>query len=42
MTEENHCYENAIAEQVNEILKDESYLDQTFLARGRQVWQLTD
>ena len=30
MTEENHCYENAIAERVNGILKDESYLDQTF------------
>ena len=30
MTEENHCYENAIAERVNGILKDEFYLDQTF------------
>jgi putative transposase len=30
MTEENYCYENAIAERVNEILKDEFYLDQTF------------
>ncbi len=28
MTEENHCYENAIAERVNDILKDEFYLDQ--------------
>lgn len=28
--EENHCYENAMAERVNEILKDEFYLDQTF------------
>jgi putative transposase len=27
MTEENHCYENAIAERVNGILKDEFYLD---------------
>ena len=26
MTEENHCYENAIAERVNGILKDEFYL----------------
>jgi putative transposase len=30
MTEENHCYENPMAEQVNGILKDEFYLDQTF------------
>ena len=28
MTEENHCYENAIAERVNGILKDEFFLDQ--------------
>jgi len=28
--EENHCYENAIAERVNGILKDEFYLDQCF------------
>jgi len=31
MTQENHCYENAIAERVNGILKDEFYLDQTFM-----------
>ncbi|WP_418888300.1 integrase core domain-containing protein [Maribacter arcticus] len=30
MTEENNCYENALAERVNGILKDEFYLDQTF------------
>ena len=30
MTEENHCYENAMAERVNGILKDEFYLDQIF------------
>jgi len=30
MTEENHCYENAVAERGNGILKDEFYLDQTF------------
>jgi transposase InsO family protein len=30
MTEENHCYENAIAERVNGILKNEFYLDQCF------------
>ncbi len=30
MTEENHCYENAIAERVNGILKDEFLLDAKF------------
>ena len=29
MTEENHCYENAIAERINGILKDEFYLNIT-------------
>lgn len=33
MTEENHCYENAIAERVNGILKDEFLLDATFANR---------
>ena len=32
MTEENHCYENAMAERVNGILKDEFYLDQCFFS----------
>ncbi len=32
MTEEKHCYENAIAERVNGILKDEFYLDQCFFS----------
>ncbi|MBK8397236.1 MAG: transposase family protein [Leptospiraceae bacterium] len=27
MTEDNHCYENAVAERVNGILKDEFLLD---------------
>jgi putative transposase len=31
MTEENHCYENAVAEGVNGILKDKFYLDQCFV-----------
>lgn len=31
MTEENHCYENAVAERVNGILKDEFFLDQCFV-----------
>jgi transposase InsO family protein len=30
MTEENHCYENSLAERVNGILKDEFLLDTTF------------
>jgi putative transposase len=30
MTEENHCSENAIAERVNGILKDDFSLDQCF------------
>lgn len=30
MTEENHCYENAIAERVNGILKEEFLLDEEF------------
>ena len=31
MTKDNHCYENAMAERVNGILKDEFYIDQTFM-----------
>jgi len=34
MTEENHCYENALAERVNGILKDEYLLDSTFKDYG--------
>ncbi|MDR0384820.1 MAG: integrase core domain-containing protein [Prevotellaceae bacterium] len=30
MTEENHCYENAVAERINGILKDEYMPDSTF------------
>jgi len=30
MTEENHCYENALVERVNGILKDKYLLDRTF------------
>ncbi len=33
MTEENHCYENAVAERVNGILKDEFHLDMEFRAK---------
>jgi transposase InsO family protein len=35
MTEENHCYENALAERVNGILKDEYSLDATFADYGQ-------
>lgn len=41
MTEENHCYENAVAERVNGILKDEFYLDQTF-NNEKQIKQATN
>ncbi len=41
MTEENHCYENAVAERVNGILKDEFYLDQTF-NNENQIKQATN
>ncbi len=30
MTEENHCYENAVAERINGILKNEFFLNQVF------------
>ncbi len=30
MTDDNHCYQNAIAERVNGILKDEFNLDSVF------------
>lgn len=35
MTEENHCYENAVAERVNGILKDEYSLEETFATPGQ-------
>ena len=39
MAEENHCYENAMVERVNGILKDVFYLDQTFtnVARAKKA-----
>ena len=40
MTEENHCYENAVAERVNGILKDEFYPDQCFVNTSLQRRQL--
>ena len=30
MTQENHCYENAMEKRINGVLKNEFYLDQTF------------
>ncbi|MCP4551251.1 MAG: transposase [Bacteroidetes bacterium] len=32
MTEDKHCYKNAVSERVNGILKDGSYLDITFFS----------
>lgn len=37
MTEQNHCYENAHAERVIGILKQEYELDATFLSKGQAV-----
>jgi hypothetical protein len=37
MTEENHCYYNAIAIRVNSILKDEFFLDQCFFSLNHAV-----
>jgi putative transposase len=37
MTEENHCYENAVAERVNGILKDEFYLDECFFSTAYAI-----
>lgn len=38
MTEENHCYENATAERVNGILKQEYSLEETFISE-RQAFK---
>lgn len=37
MTEENHCYENATAERLNGILKQEYGLDETFKSESRAL-----
>jgi len=37
MTEENHCYENATAERINGILKQEYGLDETFASGAEAV-----
>ena len=37
MTEENHCYENAMAERVNGILKQEYELDATFKTKDQAI-----
>ena len=37
MTEKNHCYENAMAERVNGILKQEYGLDYTFQTKEQAV-----
>lgn len=33
MTEQNHCYENSVAERVNGILKQEFFLDEVFVSK---------
>lgn len=35
MTEENHCYENALAERINGILKQEYYMDTCFVTKSQ-------
>jgi putative transposase len=42
MTEENHCYENALAEKVNGILKDEFYLHQCFYSTEHAMLAATN
>ncbi len=37
MTEENHCYKNAMVERVNGILKDEFYLNQQTFTNAAHV-----
>lgn len=37
MTQENHCYENAIAERLNGILKQEYGLDETFSSQKQAI-----
>ena len=37
MTEQNHCYENAMAERVNGILKQEYGLDQVFITKNKPL-----
>jgi transposase InsO family protein len=37
MTEENHCYENSMAERVNGILKDEFLLDEKFADKASAI-----
>ena len=37
MTKDNHCYENAVAERVNGILKQEYWLGERFKTRGQAI-----
>jgi transposase InsO family protein len=37
MTEENHCYENSVAERVNGILKQEYWLGSSFLTKAQAL-----
>ena len=42
MTEENHCYENAVAERINGILKEEFMLNYTFRSHIRAKQAVTE
>ena len=42
MTEENHVYENALAERVNGILKTEFYLNQTFKSEKQAIYAVKE
>ena len=37
MTEQNHCYENAQAERLNGILKQEYEMDATFITKRQAI-----
>lgn len=42
MTEENHCYENAVAERVNGILKQEFLLDEVFVDKASALTAVSE
>jgi transposase InsO family protein len=45
LTGDNHCYDNAVAERVNGILKDEYNLDMTFNTKKdayRALWNAVE
>ena len=42
MTDENHCYQNAVAERVNGILKQEFFIDSTFATFEQAEFAIND